>query len=225
MTRGEIARYIDHTLLQAAATPADIDRLCDEANTYGFAAVCVNPVYVKRCRARVTGGVRVAAVVGFPLGANSVDAKVFEAHHVMSDGADEIDMVIHLGALRSGDRDYVRREIAAVVQAAKSVRADAVIKVIIETSELTQEEKRIAAMLAVEAGADYVKTSTGFSRSGATVEDVRLLKETVGGQAKIKASGGIRTFADAVAMIEAGADRIGTSAGVAIVRAGSGADS
>lgn len=213
----DIARMIDHTLLKPDATPQQIAQLCNEAREYGFAAVCVNPVHVAQAAALLTGSATVVcSVAGFPLGANGTAAKVFETRQAIADGAREIDMVISIGHLKAGDDDHVRNDIRSVVEA---VHADgAICKVIIETALLTDDEKRRACMLAVEAGADFVKTSTGFASGGATVDDVSLMRAVVGERARVKAAGGIRTLTDARAMIAAGAERIGTSSGVAIVR-------
>lgn len=214
----DIARYIDHTLLKPEATPAQIERLCAEAREYGFAAVCVNPLYVALAAQLLSGAeTAVCTVVGFPLGATTTEVKVFEAKQAIQSGAREVDMVIAIGLLKAGDRDAVREDIRRVAEACHT--ANAVCKVIIETALLTEEEKAVASQLVVEAGADFVKTSTGFSTAGATVGDVALMKRTVGDRAKIKAAGGVRSLADAEAMIEAGADRIGTSGGVALVQA------
>lgn len=212
----DLARYIDHTLLRADATADDIDKLCAEAVEYGFAAVCVNPYWVRRAARNVKGSnVRVASVVGFPLGATPAEVKAFEARRVLRDGADEVDMVINIGALKSGFYDEVRADIAKVSDACHE--AGALNKVILETALLGDEEKVIAASLAVEAKADYVKTSTGFGPGGATVHDVLLLRETVGPKLGVKASGGIHTAEEAKQMVAAGATRIGASAGVKIV--------
>lgn len=213
----DIARMIDHTLLKPDATPQQIAQLCAEAREYGFAAVCVNPVHVAQAAALLAGSaVVVCSVAGFPLGANGTAAKVFETRQAIADGAREIDMVISIGHLKAGDDDHVRDDIRSVVEAAHA--GGALCKVIIETALLTDDEKRRACLLAVDAGADFVKTSTGFASGGATVEDVALMRTVVGERARVKAAGGIRTLADARAMIAAGADRIGTSSGVAIVR-------
>ena len=211
-----IARYIDHTLLKADSTEKDIIQLCDEAKQYQFATVCVNPSWVKIAAKELKdSGVGVATVVGFPLGATTTFAKVAETRDAIASGATEVDMVINIGALKSKDEITVYQDIKQVVQAANG---QAVVKVIIETGLLTNEEKKRACMIAKEAGADFVKTSTGFGPGGATVEDVQLMREVVGSQIGVKASGGIRDYASAKAMIEAGATRIGASAGVAIVQ-------
>lgn len=216
MSKVEIARFIDHTLLKPEATPAQVGQLCDEARRYRFAAVCINPVYVKLAAESLAGsGVAVCAVVGFPLGTNVTAVKVYEAERVIVDGASEVDMVIHVGALKAGDHVYVRQDIAAV--AAACHERGALLKVILETVLLSDAEKVSACQLAQAAGADFVKTSTGFAGGGATVEDVRLMRRTVGPQMGVKAAGGVRSYVDALAMIEAGANRIGASAGVKIV--------
>jgi deoxyribose-phosphate aldolase len=207
---------IDHTLLKPDATPGAVGRLCDEAEANGFGAVCVNPVHVSLAAERLAGSrIAVCSVIGFPLGATTTAAKVFEAHQAISDGACELDMVILLGALKAGQLDVVRRDIAAVAGVSHS--AGALLKVIIEAALLTDEEKVLACQAAQAAGADYVKTSTGFASGGATVADVRLMRRTVGKGMGIKAAGGIGTYDDAVAMIEAGATRIGASRSIGIV--------
>lgn len=211
-----IESMIDHTLLKPDATDKMIENLCSEAIEYGFAAVCVNPFYVKKAKELLEGNnVKVATVIGFPLGANKKEVKAFETEEAIKDGADEVDMVINIGALKNKDYATVKEDIKAVVEAAKG---KAIVKVIIETCLLTDEEKIKACELAKEAGADFVKTSTGFSTGGATVEDVKLMKNTVGNSMKIKASGGIRDYATAKAMIDAGASRIGASSSVKIVK-------
>ena len=211
-----LASYIDHTLLRPDASPADIDLLCDEAAEYGFAAVCINPTWVARAKRRLRGaGVMVASVVGFPLGANTPEIKAMEARRALRDGAREIDMVINIGALKGGEHDLVRRDIAGVSDACREVGA--LNKVIIEAAYLTDEEKVIACRLAVAGRADYVKTSTGFGPGGATVCDVALMREVVGEKIGVKAAGGIHTADEVREMITAGATRIGASAGVRIV--------
>jgi deoxyribose-phosphate aldolase len=216
MNREEVARLIDHTLLKPEATPAQIERLCDEARRYGFASVCINPVHVKLAAEKLKGsGVAVCTVAGFPLGATTTTAKVCEARQAMADGATEVDMVIYIGALKAGDHEAVQGDIAAMAAACHA--GGALLKVIIEAVLLSDEEKVIACRLAQAAGADFVKTSTGFAGGGATVEDVRLMRQTVGPQMGVKAAGGVRSYADVMAMVEAGATRIGASAGVAIV--------
>jgi deoxyribose-phosphate aldolase len=215
----DLARFIDHTLLRPDATADDIDTLCDEARTYGFAAVCVNPTWVRRCAQRLRGsGVRVASVVGFPFGAGTTEVKAMETRRAIRDGAREIDMVINIGALRSGDHELVRRDIEKVADACRE--AGALTKVIIETAYLTDEEKVVVSHLAKLARADFVKTSTGYGPGGATAHDVLLMRETVGPKLGVKASGGIRTAEDAREMIAAGATRIGASASVQIVTGG-----
>lgn len=216
MTRRSLASYIDHTLLRPEATENEIDQLCQEAKQYQFAAVCINPFWVKRAAQRLQSTpIKVCTVVGFPLGATTAASKVAEARQVVEDGAEEVDMVLNIGALKSGLRDEVYREIEGVVQAVKD---RALVKVIIETALLSDAEKRLACQVIQEAGAHYVKTSTGFLGGGATVHDVRLLKEAVGERLKVKASGGIRNYETALAMIEAGASRLGTSASLAILK-------
>ena len=212
-----IASMIDHTLLKQDATGEQIDRLCAEAAEYHFASVCVNPYYVVRCVKNLKGtGVKVCTVVGFPLGATTMETKVFETLQAVASGAEEIDMVINVCALKSGHIRGVEQEIQAM---AAAVEGKAILKVIIETCLLTDEEKVRACTVSKLAGADFVKTSTGFSTGGATVEDVKLMRETVGPEMGVKASGGIRDYAKAKAMIDAGASRIGASAGIAIVEA------
>ena len=212
----DIAKYIDHTNLKPYATKEDIIKLCEEAKKYGFYAVCVNPYRVKLAKEQLKGtDIKVASVIGFPLGATPTEVKVFEAKKALEDGADELDMVINIGALKDKDYDYVRRDIEEVVKVAHE--RGAIVKVIIETCYLSDEEKEIACRLAMEAGADFVKTSTGFGTRGATVEDVRLMRRVVGDKLGVKAAGGIRTYEQALEMIRAGANRIGTSSGVKIV--------
>jgi deoxyribose-phosphate aldolase len=212
----DLAPYIDHTLLRPDATADEIDTLCAEARTYGFASVCVNPTWVKRSVSNLRGsGVPVASVIGFPLGATTADTKATEARRALREGAREIDMVINVGALKSGLHDVVREDIAKVSDACHE--SGALNKVIIETALLTDEEKVQACHLAKQAKADFVKTSTGFGPGGATVYDVALMRETVGPDMGVKASGGVRTKEDVEEMIAAGATRIGASAGVAIV--------
>ena len=211
-----IARLIDHTLLRPEATSADILQLCREARDYNFASVCVNPYWVPLAAAELTGSqAKVCTVVGFPLGATSTEAKVFETEVALAAGAQEIDMVQNIGALRGGDRQAVQRDIEAVVQAAH--RRGAIVKVILETALLDDDQKTAACLLAKGAGADFVKTSTGFGPAGATVHDVELMRRTVGPAMGVKASGGIRTLDDLNKMVAAGATRIGSSSGVKIV--------
>ena len=207
-----LASYIDHTLLKPVATKADILKLCEEAKRYHFASVCVNPCWVSLCAEILKGtGVNVCTVIGFPLGANTSQIKAEETALAIKQGANEVDMVINIGAVKEGNKDYVYQDILAVRKASEGK----ILKVIIETSYLTDEEKRIVCQLAAKAGADFVKTSTGFSTAGATVADVKLMKEASG--IIVKASGGVRTKEDALAMINAGASRLGASAGIKIV--------
>ena len=209
-----INQYIDHTLLKPESTQEQIDHLLSEAVEYQFASVCVNPTWVAHCSKTLAGtGVKVCTVVGFPLGANTSSVKAFETKDAIANGADEIDMVINVGQLKSGQYEVVEADIRAVVEASQ----DKLVKVIIETCLLTNDERVKACQLAVSAGADFVKTSTGFSAAGATVEDIVLMRETVGPNIGVKAAGGARSYEDAEAFIEAGATRIGTSSGVAIV--------
>ena len=216
-TPADIASFIDHTLLKPDATPAQIAQLCREAKEYGFIAVCVNPTNVKQAAELLKGSeVKVCTVVGFPLGANTTEVKAFEARRAILDGAQEVDMVINIGALKSGDYELVERDIAAVARACHE--GGALCKVIIEAALLTDEEKVRACQLAKRAGADYVKTSTGFGPGGATVQDVALMRQTVGPEMGVKAAGSIRTFQKALEMIRAGANRIGTSSGVKIMQ-------
>ncbi len=213
-----LASIIDHTLLRPDATRDEIELLCREALQFGFASVCVNPNWVPLCAQLLRGSaVRVCTVVGFPLGAHLPDVKAYEAHRAVEQCASEVDMVINVGALKSRDYALVEQDIRGVVQA---VGRDTIVKVILETTLLSRDEKVMGASLAKAAGADFVKTSTGFASGGATPEDVRLLRETVGPEIGVKASGGIRTTEDARAMVEAGASRIGASASVKIVRGG-----
>lgn len=215
-TSSKMAPLIDHTLLKADATAAQIDKLCHEALEYGFGAVCVNGYWVKRCREALQGSsVKIASVVGFPLGAMSKKAKREETEKAVKDGALEIDMVINIGELKAGNLVAVARDIKGVVTEAH--KGGAIVKVIIETCLLSEEEKINACLIAKEAGADFVKTSTGFSTAGATVEDVALMRAVVGESLGVKAAGGIRSYADALKMVEAGASRIGASSGIAIV--------
>jgi deoxyribose-phosphate aldolase len=219
----DLARYIDHTMLSPDATAEDIDRLCGEAERHQFASVCINPTWVRRAADNLRGtGVPVCTVIGFPLGATTTEVKAMEARKALRDGAREIDMVLNVGALKSGDHDLVYNDIAKVVDAAHEVGAAC--KVIIETALLTDEEKVIAAAMAKRAKADFVKTSTGFGPGGATVYDVALIRETVGPDMGVKASGGVRTAHDAEDMIAAGATRIGASAGVQIIAGTDGGD-
>lgn len=211
----EINKFIDHTLLKATATEADIIELCKEAREYDFFSVCVNSGYVSLAKKELSNSnVKVCTVVGFPLGAMSTEAKVFEAKQALKEGAEEIDMVINIGELKSKNLKKVEDEIAAI----KNAIGDKVLKVIIETCYLTPQEIVIASELAVKAKADYVKTSTGFGTDGAKMENIKLMKGAVNGSAKIKASGGIKNLDTALSYIEAGVERIGTSSGVSIVK-------
>ena len=213
-----LASQIDHTLLRADATAADIRKICCEARKYGFASVCVNPYWVPLAAAELSGSpVKVCTVVGFPLGANSTLAKVAETENAVKLGATEIDMVINIGELKGGNYDAVRQDIEAVAQGAH--QGGAILKVILETSLLNDDQKVVACKLAQTAGADFVKTSTGFSSSGATVPDVELMRRTVGPDMGVKASGGIRTLDDLLKMLAAGATRIGASSSVKIIAA------
>ncbi|MCG3089112.1 deoxyribose-phosphate aldolase [Sporosarcina cyprini] len=215
MNTTNYAAYIDHTLLKADATKDQVATLCEEAKQYSFASVCVNPTWVETAAGLLKGSdVKVCTVIGFPLGASTSEVKAFETKDAIQKGAQEIDMVINIGALKSGDDGQVRQDIEAVVEAAKG---KAIVKVIIETSLLTDNEKRKACELSVAAGADFVKTSTGFSTGGATAEDVKLMRGVVGPEMGVKASGGVRSFEDMKQMIDAGATRIGASSGVQIM--------
>lgn len=207
-------KLIDHTLLKANASKTDITKLCDEAMQYDFASVCVNPVWVSYCAEYLKeSDVRVCTVIGFPLGANTSKVKAYEAKMAIEEGADEVDMVINIGALKAGDMDTVYQDIQAVVDASQGH----CVKVIIETCLLTDEEKVLACQQAMKAKATFVKTSTGFSTGGATVHDVALMKQTVGDHCEVKASGGVKTFEDMEAMVNAGASRIGTSSGISLM--------
>lgn len=212
----DVAHIIDHTLLKPEATEDQIIELCQEARDYHFASVCVNPHWVKLASEQLKGSdVKVCTVIGFPLGANTSNMKAFETKNAIANGAGEVDMVINIGALKSGKDDVVLEDIKAVVEAASDV---ALTKVIIETALLSDDEKVKACQLAVQAGADYVKTSTGFSTGGATVQDIALMRKTVGPDIGVKASGGVRSAEDAMKMVEAGATRLGASSGVEIVK-------
>jgi deoxyribose-phosphate aldolase len=211
----DLAKYIDHTLLKPEASEEQIDTLCDEAAKYHFYSVCVNSSWVEHCVRRLGGtGVKTCAVIGFPLGAMDKRVKSFEARAAVANGAAEIDMVMNVGAIKARDLKTVREDMLAVRRACHS---GIVLKVILETCLLTDEEKVLACQIAKDIGADFVKTSTGFSKGGATVADIALMRRTVGSKMGVKAAGGIRTFEDAVAMIRAGATRLGTSASVAII--------
>lgn len=216
----ELNRMIDHTILKADATKDDVMKIIEEAKKYHFYSVCLNPTWVSLAAKELQGApVAVCTVIGFPLGANTSEVKAFEVKNAIENGADEVDMVINIGELKDGNYDKVQKDIEAVVEAAKD---QALVKVIIETSLLERGEKIKACELAKAAGADFVKTSTGFSTGGATVEDVKLMRETVGPEMGVKASGGIHDAKEAMAMIEAGATRLGASSGVAIMNGLSG---
>lgn len=211
-------RYFDHTVLKPETPQATVETLCKDAAKYHFFSVCINPVWVSFCKSyfvkhKVTD-VAVCTVIGFPLGANSTDTKLFEIGRAVLDGADELDVVINVGKLKSGDKNYVLDEL----KQCKALAGDRIVKVIIETCLLTDEEKKLATKLVVDSGCDYVKTSTGFAGGGATAEDIRLMKKVTGGKIKIKASGGIRNLASALSMIEAGANRIGASCSADIMK-------
>jgi len=213
-----VAALIDHTLLKPEATESDVRKVCAEARQYGFFSVCVNPYWVRLVAKELEGcATKVCAVVGFPLGANTMEMKAAEAAAAIRDGAREIDMVLNVGELRGGNGDAVQADIRAVVEAAHA--SDAIVKVILETALLTDPQKVVACELAKAAGADFVKTSTGFGPGGATVEDVALMRRTVGPQMGVKASGGVRTLEDLQKMVAAGASRVGASASVKIVEA------
>ncbi len=215
MSANTLAKYFDHTILKPSATAAEIKLICEEAISYSFFSVCVNPVHVKAVKTLLAGSeVKVCSVVGFPLGAHTSFIKAMETEQAISDGADEIDMVINVGALKDKKFDFVKNDIQGVVKAA----GGKVVKVIIETCLLEDSEIVEACNLARKAGADFVKTSTGFAGGGATAEDIALMRKTVGSDLQIKASGGIKTLEDTKQMIDAGADRIGASAGVAIMK-------
>lgn len=208
-------KMIDHTVLKADTPLETVKRICDEAMEYGFASVCINPCHVAYCADYLKDSdINVCTVIGFPLGANTSAVKAFETKDAIANGADEIDMVMNIGALKDKNYDLVRDDVKAVVEAANGT----LVKVILETCLLTEDEIKKACELCVEAKADYVKTSTGFSTRGATIEDVRIMKEAVHGKAKVKAAGGVRTPEDMVKIVAAGADRIGTSAGCSLVK-------
>ena len=209
-----LAKYIDHTALKPVTTKQDIIKLCNEAKQYQFASVCINPCWVKLCSQELQGSnIDVCTVVGFPLGSTTSESKAFETKQAIENGATEIDMVINIGKIKSGDWEYVENDILAVVLAANGV----VVKVILETCLLTNEEKIQTCEIVKKAGAHFVKTSTGFSTGGATIEDIKLMRKTVGEKFGVKASGGIRDYETATAMIDVGATRIGASAGIKII--------
>lgn len=212
----ELSKYIDHTLLKAESTEEQVNQIIKEAKDNNFASVMINPYWVKHTHEQLKGtDIHTATVIGFPLGANTTDIKVAEAKKAMEDGADELDMVLNIGELKGNNLDAVESDIVAVVEAGHA--QNKIVKVIIETALLTNDEKVTAAKLVMKAGADFVKTSTGFSTAGAKVEDVKLLKQTVGDAIGVKASGGIHSKAEAMSMIAAGATRLGTSASIKIV--------
>lgn len=222
MNNLELAKMIDHTILKADATQSDIENLCDEAKKYNFASVCVNPYWVPLASDLLKNStVKVCTVIGFPLGATSSESKAYETEIAILQGADEVDMVINVGAMKNNQTDIVENDILSVVNSArktgKTQNKNIIVKVILETCYLTKDEIKNACLSAKNAGADFVKTSTGFGTGGATVEDVSLMKETVGSSMEVKASGGIRDYETAIKMIEAGATRLGTSSGISIV--------
>ena len=222
MNNAELAKMIDHTILKANATQSDIEKLCEEAKEYNFASVCVNPYWVPLASNLLKNStVKVCTVIGFPLGATSSESKASETEIAILQGADEVDMVINVGAMKNNQTDIVEKDILSVVNSArktgKAQNKNITVKVILETCYLTKDEIKNACLCAKNAGADFVKTSTGFGTGGATVEDVKLMKETVGSSMEVKASGGIRDYETAIKMIEAGATRLGTSSGIAIV--------
>lgn len=218
ISREQLAKIIDSTLVKATATKSEIEKLCREAVQYGFGCVVVNPTYVKLATSLIEGTeIKVGSTVGFPFGVALPEIKALEAVKAVEDGASELDMVLNLGALKSGDYELVRRDVKAVVDV-KRLSSEIIVKVIIETPLLTTEEKITACKLVKEAGADFVKTSTGLFGGGATVEDVRLIRQVVGKDFGVKAAGGVRAYADALAMIQAGANRIGTSTAAAIIQ-------
>ena len=218
ITKEQLAKVIEHTLLKPDTTKDSIIQLCVEAKKYNFWSVCVNPTYISLASDILKEtNIKVCSVIGFPFGANTPDVKSLEAERAIIDGANEIDMVMNIGAFKSHDYELVKKDILKVVERARTLQKDIFVKVIIETGLLTEGEKVLACKLIKDAGANFVKTSTGFNTTGATVRDVKLLKNSVGINLGIKASGGIRTFHEVIKLIEAGADRIGTSSGVAII--------
>lgn len=215
MNAEQLAGLIDHTILRANAAKTDLDRLCDEALEYGFASVAINPIWTSYCAKRLAGSkVRVDPAIGFPLGANTSMIKIEEAREAVKNGADEVDVVVNIGALKSGYLDYVERELTDLVNAV----ANTPVKVIIETGYLSTDEKVTACEICMRAGAAFVKTSTGFGPSGATVEDVALMRRVAGSAMGVKAAGGIRTYEQVLALVDAGANRIGTSSSVEIIK-------
>ncbi|GKX52478.1 deoxyribose-phosphate aldolase [Budvicia aquatica] len=218
MANVNIAKMIDHTLLKADAKKEEILKLCGEAKQYGFKSVCINPGWVNVAAKALAGSdVEICTVIGFPLGANTPETKAFETGNAIANGATEVDMVLNIGALKAGDSDAVLADIQAVVDAAARASKKVIVKVILETCLLTDAEKELACQLCVKAGADFVKTSTGFSTGGATVADIQLMRKTVGPDLGVKASGGVRSLSDVEKMMAAGANRMGASAGIAIV--------
>ena len=222
MNNLELAKMIDHTILKANATQSDIEKLCDEAKKYNFASVCVNPYWIPLASDLLKNStVKVCTVIGFPLGATSSESKAYETEIAILQGADEVDMVINVGAMKNNKTDIVENDILSVVNSArktgKTQNKNIIVKVILETCYLTKDEIKKSCICAKNAGADFVKTSTGFGTGGTTVEDVELMKETVGSSMEVKASGGIRDYETAIKMIEAGATRLGTSSGIGIV--------
>ena len=214
MTKKQLAKMMDHTILKATATPADVEKICREALEIDAASVCINPCNIELTKRLLEGsGVKVCTVIGFPLGANTTSVKMYETQDAIKRGAEEVDMVINVGALLAGDTDTVYNDIKGVVEAAGGT----LVKVIIETCYLSDDQKKTACELAMKAGADFVKTSTGFGTGGATAHDVALMRSVVGEKLKVKASGGIRTCQNAVEMLEASADRLGVSASIAIL--------
>ena len=219
ITREKIASLIDQTLLKPDATKDDIRRLCREAMDYGFWSICINPSYIPLAASILQDTeIKICSVVSFPLGANTPEVKAFEAEKALRDGANEIDMVINLGALKSGDYELVKRDIRSVVEQGIRFQRGIIVKVIIETGLLIDSEKALACKVVKESGANFVKTSTGINSRGATVQDVEFIRRLVGPEFGVKASGGIRTYEDAIKLIEAGANRIGTSSGVSIIK-------
>lgn len=211
----KLNKYIDHTLLKADATKKEIQKLCDEAKEFNFATVCINPTWIETVKGFLKNSeVKITTVIGFPLGANTLETKVFETEQAVKNGADEIDMVINIGLLKDKKYDVVLKEIQAI----RMVTKNKILKVILETCFLTKEEIIKACQLAIEAQVDFVKTSTGFGTSGANEKDIEIMKQTVNNKVKVKASGGIKTLEDALKMIEKGADRLGTSSGVIIIK-------
>jgi len=218
ITKEQLAKLIDHTLLKPDTTKESIVKLCEEAKKYNFWSVCVNPAYISLASDILRGtNIKICSVIGFPFGANTSEVKALEAERAITDGANEIDIVINIGALKSHEFDLVEEDISKVVEHVRVFQKNLIIKVIIETGLLTEDEKLIACNIVKNVGADFVKTSTGFNATGATIHDVKLLKNCIGTDLGVKASGGIKTFEKAIKLIKAGADRIGTSSGVDII--------